>query len=250
MAIDLESTIEYYKNLLIIQYNNKEKARATIDLNVRTLLNDNIACQVQDAYDLETAIGVQLDVLGKYVGINRFFSNTLLIGNFFSMTSYSTLSSDDKVGMTNYANYATDPGGFADYSDITDVQKLSDDDYRFVMKLRIVQNNSNHSNKSIDDGLFSFFGGDVILSDNQNMTIVYFVNPVQITRAKIALTKGVLPRPIGVRLNGLIEKTEKIFGFTNYNRTVISTISTGLTDYTQGFTKIGETLNYIKVIEA
>ena len=42
MAIDLESTIDYYTNLLIIQYNNKEKARATIGLNVSTLLNDDI----------------------------------------------------------------------------------------------------------------------------------------------------------------------------------------------------------------
>lgn len=250
MAIDLDSTIEYYKNLLIIQYNNKEKARATIDLYIRTLLSDNIASQVQDGYDINTAVGVQLDVLGKYIGIDRNFSNTLLIGDFFSMTSYSTLDTDDKVGMTDFANYASDLGGFATYEDIVDVQKLTDEDYRFVMKLRIIQNNSNHSNKSIDDGLFGFFGTDLILSDNQNMTIAYFAKPEQIDRSIIALKKGVLLKPMGVKLSGLIERENKFFGFTNYNRTVISDISTGFTNYIDGFTKLGEVITYDKLIEA
>lgn len=250
MAIDLDNTIEYYKNLLIIQYNNKEKARATIGLHIKTLLNDNIACQVQDGYDLETAVGVQLDVLGKYIGADRLYSNTLLIGNFFGMTSYETLDTDTVVGMTDYIGYDTDLGGFATYEDIVDIQKLNDDDYRFVLKLRIIQNNSNHSNKSIDEGLSIFFDNDLILSDDQNMTIVYFVNSAQINKSLIALAKGVLPKPMGVRLGGLIERDEKFFGFTNYNRTATSDISTGFTNYTDGFTKIGETLIYNKVIEA
>ena len=60
MAINIDEVIEYYKNLLIIQYNNKEKARATIGLLVNTLLQDDIYSQVQDAFSLETAVGKQL----------------------------------------------------------------------------------------------------------------------------------------------------------------------------------------------
>ena len=96
--------------------------------------------QVQDAYDLETAVGVQLDVIGKYIGVDRFLTvNQGLLGIFFGMTSYTTLESDITVGMTDFADYDTDLGGFATYDDIVINQKLNDDDYRFILKLRIVQ---------------------------------------------------------------------------------------------------------------
>ena len=37
MAItDLEEIVNYYANLLIIQYNGKQKAKETIELNVNT----------------------------------------------------------------------------------------------------------------------------------------------------------------------------------------------------------------------
>lgn len=249
MAIDLEDTIEYYKNLLIIQYNNKERAAATIGLHVETLLDDNIVCKVQDAFNLDTAVGVQLDILGKYIGVDRFYSSSGdLIGDFFSMTSYPTLGTDIEVGMTDFANYDTDEGGFTTYNDLAATQVLDDDDYRLILKLRIVQNNSDHSHKSIDDGLFIFFEDGIVMSANENMSIAYFASNDNFRIALIAFSKGVLPKPMGVRLNGLINRNKKIFAFTNYNRTLISENVTGFTNYTDGFTKEGEMLNYEKVI--
>lgn len=247
MSIDLESTIEYYTNLLIIQYNKLEKAKSTIDLHVRTLLSDNIASQVQDGYDLETAVGVQLDVLGKYIGTDRFFSIEG-VGDFFGMTSYETLGSDTTVGFTDYANYLTDSGGFLTYSSLFGAGTLDDEDYRFMLKLRIVQNNSNHSNGEIDEGLFGFFGTDLILSDTKKMQIFYFVSGANLNLAIIAFGKGLLPRPMGVGLGGLIKRDKKMFGFTNYNATAIPSTITGFTNYTDGFTKEGEILTYDKVI--
>jgi len=250
MSIELESTIEYYTNLLIIQYNKLEKAKATIDLHVRTLLSDNIACQVQDGYDLESAVGVQLDVLGKYIGTDRFSSSINTTGDFFGMTSYDTLGTDTTVGFTDYANYLTDSGGFISYNSIFSSGALNDDDYRFMLKLRIVQNNSNHSNGEIDEGLFNYFGADLILSDTKKMKIYYFVTGPNLNLAVIAFVKGLLPRPMGVGLGGLIKRDKKMFGFTNYNATAIPNTITGFTNYTDGFTKEGEILTYDKVIDA
>jgi hypothetical protein len=250
MAItDLEEIVNYYANLLIIQYNGKQKAKETIELNVNTLLSDNIVCEVQDAFNLETAVGAQLDILGKYIGVDRFFaSSAALIGEFFSLTSYPTLGTDSEIGMTDFANYDTDIGGFASYEDLLATQTLNDDDYRTILKLRIVQNNSDHSHKSIDDGLFIFFANSLIMSANENMTMVYFVNNSVFRLSLIAFSKGVLPRPMGVKLNGLVEQDRKMFGFTNYNRTLISNKVTGFTNYVDGFTKEGEILTYEKVI--
>lgn len=245
--IDIESVVEYYKNLLIIQYNNKDNARAEIGLHITTLLANDIISKVQDGYDIETAVGVQLDVLGKYIGKDRFLPQVAaLIGEFFAMTSYSDLGSDE-VGMSDYASFATDVGGSVFYDDLQPNQKLSDDNYRFVLKLRIIQNNIDHSHKSIDDGLFLFFGSDLIMSAN-DMAIVYFASPSILNKAAIAFSKDVLPRPIGVGIGGLIQKTKKIFGFTTYNKNSVSDLTTGFTNYTDGFTKEGETLTYDKVI--
>ena len=249
MTIDIEEVTKAYKDLLIIQYSQKPKAKATIDLFVRTLLNNDIYSQVQNAFNLETAIGNQLDVIGRYVGIDRFYSlEGQLVGDFFSMTSYSSLGTDDEVGMTTYADYNTDVGGFATYEDLRSSQKLDDDTYRIFLKLRIIQNNSDHSNKSIDDGLFGFFQNNIALADQLDMTIFYFVNDSVFLTALILLVKDVLPRPMGVRLGGLINRNKKMFGFISYERPIPSQNITGFTDYDQGFTKQGEMLTYDKVI--
>lgn len=249
MAIDIPNIVEYYKNLLILQYNQKEKARAEIGLHITTLLANDIISKVQDGYNIDTAVGIQLDVLGKYIGVNRFYSQAdEIVGNFFSLTNYADYLTDNEVGMTDYADYATDSGEFVIYDDLSSSVRLNDEDYRFILKMRIVQNNSDHSNKSIDDGLYTFFENGVILSDLQNMSMVYFADSGSFNQAVIAFAKGVLPRPMGVNLNGLIEKDKKLFGFTNYNQTTYGTLSTGFTNYTDGFDKSGETLTYDKVI--
>ena len=87
------------------------------------------------------------------------------------------------------------------------------------------------------------------MSARENMTMVYFVSADNLSNGIIAFRKGVLPRPMGVRLLGLIERDKKMFGFTNYNRTDISNLTTGFTNYTDGFTKEGEILTYGKVNE-
>lgn len=62
---------QYYANLLIMQYVSKPKAYATIKAYVTPVIMDQLPTQVQDAFDPATAIGVQLDTLGEYVGITR-----------------------------------------------------------------------------------------------------------------------------------------------------------------------------------
>ena len=243
------TVIDYYVNLLEIQYNNLEKARATVALNIDTLIDDDIVTQVQNAFNLDAAVGKQLDVLGSYIGVNRFYTAIgELVGDYFGMTSYSTLGADTTVGLTDYANYALTVGGFATYSDLQASRNLDDDDYREILKLRIIQNNSNHSRKSIDEGLYIFFAEGLIASSKQNMSMVYFANGSNFRIALIAFAKGVLPRPMGVKLDGLIQRDKKIFGFTTYTKSLVSSGITGFTNYTDGFSKQGETLTYDKVI--
>lgn len=78
--------IDYYVNLLIMQYKGKPKAEAHIRLLTKMGLMDMLIFQVANAFDLFTAGGYQLDVIGKYQGVTR-------TGNTF--TRQITLSDSD-----------------------------------------------------------------------------------------------------------------------------------------------------------
>ncbi len=67
-----QSIIDYYKNLIIMQFKGLPKARATIDALVAMAVCDQLPTVVQDAFDLETAVGVQLDAIGQIVGATRY----------------------------------------------------------------------------------------------------------------------------------------------------------------------------------
>jgi hypothetical protein len=63
--------IAYYVNLLIMQYKGKPRAEAHIETLVEPVVRNQLFLQIQNAFDIDTAIGAQLDVLGKYAGVQR-----------------------------------------------------------------------------------------------------------------------------------------------------------------------------------
>ena len=62
---------EYYANLLIVQYHGRPKASGMIKALVDTVLMNQIPMAMEDAFDLETAVGKQLDILGGRLGVTR-----------------------------------------------------------------------------------------------------------------------------------------------------------------------------------
>lgn len=66
-----QEIIDYYSNLLILEYLQQPKAYATIQTSVTPFVMDQLPIDVQNAFAIPTAVGVQLDILGKYVGASR-----------------------------------------------------------------------------------------------------------------------------------------------------------------------------------
>lgn len=67
-----EQLIVYYANLLILQYIGQSNAFATIEAIVTGVIMNQLPLSVQNAFNMDgTAIGAQLDVLGKYAGVTR-----------------------------------------------------------------------------------------------------------------------------------------------------------------------------------
>jgi len=239
--------VSYYTNLLIIQYINKPKAKAMIELVVRTLLANGIVLDVLNGYNIETAVGKQLDIIGKYVGVDRAFQSQNLT-NFFAFTYYDEVSPDSvaKYGFSNYSNsYTTVGNGTLNYdASIVTNFLLNDDDYRIIIKLKIIQNNSNHSHKSIDDSLYEFFGSTLMADSDGNMAM-YYIIPSQLNQIIMAaIAKKVLPRPMGVALS-YISQNEPFFGFATYDAINQNTI--GFSTYSDYNSKTGDILNYDKI---
>lgn len=245
---DLDDLVDYYVNLIIIQYHNQPNARATIDLFVRELLSSDIFFQIQDGYNLTSnqllwedntpllwsditpliwsdtptapgAVGMQLDVLGKYAGVDRFYRQLNLI-DFFGLTFYSEIDPDSepKFGFSDYTTYDLDNhNGTLTYNSVlTANNRLVDEAFRTIILVKIFQNNSNHSHASIENGMQALFAGAIWPETSGNMHMFYFVldNPTPIISAAIA--KKILPRPMGVGLLIVENITGLMFGMSDY----------------------------------
>jgi len=62
---------KYYADLLIVQYRGKPKARSMIGAIVDQMLMNQLPDRLESAFDLETAVGKQLDILGSRLGVTR-----------------------------------------------------------------------------------------------------------------------------------------------------------------------------------
>ncbi len=204
---DVSSIIEQYVDLLIIQYSQKPKARALIRLFVEQVLSSGVLLDVRDGYDLETAVGKQLDVLGKYIGIGRFYRKQIL-ENYFALIDFDEVDSPppEKIGLADYSDFETKEGRMLQFSNIlSSTLALNDDDYRFILKLKIIQNYSDHSHQSIDEALYAFFGSDVYVESTGNMQMTYHM-PMRLSAVlEVAIQKGVIMRPMGVEVTYVFE---------------------------------------------
>ena len=186
---------DYYANLLIIQYRNLPNARGTIESLVGESYADGISLDVLNAFDLETAVGQQLDILGKYIGLSRQVNIFL-------------------------PNQTT---------------RLNDDDYRTLLKLKLITNNGRASTGDIKKSLYELFPDTIRVYDNRDMSYTYFVSDTLQDLMTVIVSERLLPLPMSVdyRLIFVSKDVTKFFGFSNY--TGINNNPNGFTRYSQGF---------------
>lgn len=186
---------DYYANLLIIQYRNLPNARGTIESLVGESYADGISLDVLNAFDLETAVGQQLDILGKYIGLSR----------------------QVKIFLPNQTT------------------RLNDDDYRTLLKLKLITNNGRASTGEIKKSLYELFPDTIRVYDNRDMSYTYFVSDTLQDLMTVIVSERLLPLPMSVeyRLIFVSKDVTKFFGFSNY--TGINNNPNGFTRYSQGF---------------
>lgn len=196
---------EYYQNLLIIQYRNKEKARKTVGTVVDEIIADNILITIEDAFDIETAEGVQLDILGKYIGVDRWDIRVGYFDKLFAFNDYSETYWAFDEGYTTYDTFTTDEGYFLSWKDSNVYkEKLSDEQYRLVLKFYIKKNNIHESIKNINDALYELVGDKIKCYDGLNMSILYLYDRNFEEEVGILFYKKAFFKPAGVRIATLV----------------------------------------------
>lgn len=196
--MSIENLQEYYANLLPLEYKWKTKARATIKLLTKQAVADDLATQVLYAFDLDTAVGDQLDTIGKYIGLPRRIGAGIH-RPFFSFSGYTS-----GVQPNGFYSYGTKEytAIFASYRDAASgrsTSDLNDTDYRLMLYLKIFDNMMTSSLKDIVDYLQVIFPNQIQVVDNRNMTLTYLVD-IRLTIADSTLLPY-LPRPMGVGIS-------------------------------------------------
>lgn len=137
-----------------------------VDLSTRPLSDVSSAMYgLISAFDIDDAVGIQLDALGEWIGRSRIVSQPIA-GVYFSFDT-DGLGWDQGVWQGPY-----DPdSGFT---------SLSDDTYRIVLKAKVAINNWNGQNDSLPPILEAALEGSGLkmqIVDNQDMTISVWVFP-------------------------------------------------------------------------
>lgn len=192
--------ITYYANLLIIQYKNLPNANSTIQALATEVIADQIYNQVLEGFNLQTAIGAQLEILGEYVGAPReIFAYDPTIP-YFALTPYANTPASN-VGFAQYSDITDPVDNWLSYTTAPTIYVLTDGQLRALIQYLIAVHASDHTIASIDLILQTFFANYCTLTDNENMTITYthdLADPNHLF--SIINQLNLLPHPAGVEI--------------------------------------------------
>ena len=167
-----------YLNLITSEHQNKPKFAAWLTAPL-SILDDttNLVINLGVYFDLDTAIGAQLDTLGDIVGVKRTVN--------FQPTSFYS------VGVMG-VSYLVSPSPV-----------LNDYEYRLIIRAKILQNMWDGTLPSLYE-IWNILFPDayLILKDNQNMTMDAFIIGLSSQLQKDLVANGYLiPKPQGVGVN-------------------------------------------------
>lgn len=181
--------IQRYLNMVTSQHQNKPKFEAWLSAPL-TLIDDValLADVFNLSFNLDLAVGSQLDILGIILGVQRRVS--------FQPTSY----------------YST--GVLGSVTLIEPSPVLDDEYYRLIVRAKILQNMWDGTIPSLYDIWNELFtDAYLIVKDNQDMTMNAYVIGLSSQLQKDLVTNGyVIPKPQGVSIS-YSYTSEPLFSF-------------------------------------
>lgn len=146
--------------------------------------------------DLDLAVGAQLDALGDWIGQTRRIPVALgiLLFGFDGMSGVDTFG--EEGDLTIGASFYEEGAGIA-----TGITVLDDSYYRFLLKAKVVSNQSDGSPGDLLGLLEYLFGVPCLLDDLGDMSMTISIGRALTQTEELMITQlDMLPRPSGVLL--------------------------------------------------
>lgn len=201
------SSVDDYLALITSFHRGKPKFAATI----KALVEPFVDLQIKQGafpsdYDLDAAIGAQLDAVGEWVGRSRFIP--VPIPNAYFSFDIENLGFD--LGVWE-----------GPYDSETGITRLDDETYRIFLRAKIAANHWDGTVGKAAEAFNLIFsqspGSQIFVSDNGDMTMTVGISGVIPSILFIALLdQGYLPlKPEGVRIDYAITSVDgaAVFGF-------------------------------------
>lgn len=194
------SAISDFTGLITSEHQDQPNFVATVGASVAGLVdNINLLQSFDQYYDLDQAIGSQLDVIGIWVGVSRLVA--LDVTQYFSF---------DTAGL------GFNQGIWYQVGDATSVvTKLDDTTYRTLIRAKIACNSWDGSLPGATAILDALVAADgcTVTGQSGNMSVIFNVNGTPTATTKAILQKGYVPiKPVGVSViynfNGEISQTD------------------------------------------
>lgn len=212
--------LDDYLSLITSFHRGKPKFTATVAATLDPFVEaTNFINGVPAAFDLDTAIGAQLDVVGQWVGRSRFI--TIPLPNLYFALDDAARGLDKGIWK---GPYDADNG----------ITRLDDETYRIILRAKIAANNWDGTLASAQADLATIFAGspgtNVFLTDNLDMSETFNVSgKIPSVLVLQLLSAGYIPlKPEGVKPYYLITSVNNtpLFGLDVQNQ-YVSGLDTG-----------------------
>lgn len=180
-----------YTNLITSEHQSAANFVATVALSVQPCVDQqNLLLSLPSVFDLDQAIGVQLDAVGAWIGVSRRVP-VPIADVYFSL---------DVAGLGLDEGYLMGP-----FDPVEGLVLLDDETYRFVLRARIIANTWDGTSANALAALLELFtptspGTFVFIQDNYDMTIFFGLSgsiPPPVFQSLVA--QGFIPlKPGGV----------------------------------------------------
>lgn len=194
-----------YSNLIIYQYANKPKAKATIDaiLGEADIIIDNLT-DLMNQWDIDVARGYSLDIIGRRIGVSR------------------TLPAFVSKGYLGYLGaVGGEPWGlgiwYREGESTGDAITLGDSDFRFLIRAKIYKNFQTGTLDYVLNAMRQLLSSNANVEDNYDMTATVYLPLESLNSLQDYMIQvmDILPRPMGVMYN-YVNASGTEFGFDGF----------------------------------
>lgn len=214
---------ETYRDLIILQYWDKPKARGEIELlaSEGEFIYDFFR-RFETEFDIDQAYGHRLDLIGKIVGVSRIVENGIA-KKFFAFAGTPNGRTFGQGPMFHLFNDT----GFTD-------TELNDNQMRFFIRAKVAKNIASafmvsDDRISLQDTIQVLFRSKAFVVDNYNMTLTLYIDDTFPQEDILLLqAQDLIPNPQGVGYRFIIQYSEEgTFAFAGNPNTQAKTFGQG-----------------------